>query len=290
MQSEWIDTFLDLMESRSFNRTAERLGVTQSTISARIRALEEAAGARLFHRSRAGTEPTTEALRLAPHARILRQEWTLARRAVEKRGAIALTLRISIQNDLAHAQLGALVGDLRRLLPQIALYIEPDYSTQMCIDLTTGAQDFGVMFSPKPQAGLYFESVGAIPYRLISTHARHLAEVDPERYVMAHFSPAFEAAHRATLPTLSLAPISAGQSSAIESLLRELGGSGYVMEPRARAMVEAGGFSYVEDAPVLDQPVYAAMHERNRRQRAYRQMVALVRARLAPQAGPASGA
>ena len=62
------------------------------------------------------------------------------------------------------------------------------------------------------------------------------------------------------------------------------------MEPRARAMVEAGGFSYVEDAPVLDQPVYAAMHERNRRQRAYRQMVALVRARLAPQAGPASGA
>lgn len=284
MQTDWIDTFLDLMDSRSFNRTADRMGITQSTVSARIKALEDAVGARLFQRSRAGTEPTTEALRLAPHARILRQEWTLARRSVEKRGATALTLRISIQNDLAHAQLGPLVGDLRKLLPQTAFYIEPDYSTQMCADLITGAQDFGVMFSPKAQPSLYFESVGVIPYRLISTHARRLQEVEADRYVMAHFSPVFEAAHRAALPALSAAPVSAGQSSAVESLLRELGGSGYVMEPRARAMVDSGAFTWVADAPVLDQPVYAAMHERNRTQRAYRQMVQLVRARLAPTA------
>lgn len=280
MQTEWIDTFLDLIESRSFNRTADRMGITQSTVSARVKALEDAVGARLFHRSRAGTEPTTEALRLAPHARILRQEWTLARRSVEKRGAVALTLRISIQNDLAHAQLGPLVGDLRKLLPQTAFYIEPDYSTQMCTDLTTGAQDFGVMFSPKAQAGLYFESVGVIPYRLISTHAQRLEEVEAERYVMAHFSPAFETAHRAALPDLSSAPVSAGQSSAVESLLREMGGSGYVMEPRAKTMVETGVFRWVTDAPILEQPVYAAMHERNRTQRAFRQMVQLVRKRL----------
>lgn len=280
MQTEWIDTFLDLMDSRSFNRTAERLGITQSTVSARVKALEEAVGARLFLRSRAGTEPTTEALRLAPHARILRQEWTLARRSVEKRGAVALTMRISVQNDLAHAQLGALVGDLRRLLPQAAFYIEPDYSAQMCVDLTTGAQDFGVMFSPKAQPGLYFESVGVIPYRLISTHAKQMSEVDVERYIMAHFSPAFEAIHRASLPALSAAPVSVGQSSAVESLLREIGGSGFVMEPRAKAMVESGAFHWVSDAPVLEQPVYAAMHERHRTQRAYRQMIQLVRARL----------
>lgn len=280
MQIEWVDTFLDLMDSKNFNRTADRMGVTQSTVSTRIKALEDAIGARLFTRSRAGTEPTTEALRFAPHARILRQEWTLARRSVEKRGPIALTLRISIQNDLAHAQLGPLVGDLRRTFPQTAFYIEPDYSTQMCSDLVTGAQDFGVMFSPKAQPSLYFESVGVIPYRLISTHARTLSEIDIDRYVMAHFSPAFETLHRATLPALSAAPVSAGQSSAIESLLRELGGSGYVMEPRAKAMVASRDFGWVEDAPVFDQPVYAAMHERNRTHRAYRQMVQLVRARL----------
>jgi DNA-binding transcriptional LysR family regulator len=39
MQTELLETFLDLCETRSFNRTADRLGVTQSTISGRVRAL-----------------------------------------------------------------------------------------------------------------------------------------------------------------------------------------------------------------------------------------------------------
>ncbi len=54
MQIELLDTFLDLIETRSFHRTAERLHITQSTVSARVQALEAAVGGRLFTRSRAG--------------------------------------------------------------------------------------------------------------------------------------------------------------------------------------------------------------------------------------------
>jgi DNA-binding transcriptional LysR family regulator len=63
MQIELLDTFLDLIETRSFHRTAERLHVTQSTVSARVQALEAATGARLFTRSRAGTDLSTEGLK-----------------------------------------------------------------------------------------------------------------------------------------------------------------------------------------------------------------------------------
>jgi hypothetical protein len=38
MQVDLIETFLDLMETRNFNRTAERLNITQSTVSHRIKA------------------------------------------------------------------------------------------------------------------------------------------------------------------------------------------------------------------------------------------------------------
>ena len=72
MQTELIDTFLDLVETRSFHRTAERLNVTQSTISARVLALEQSVGARLFTRSRAGTNLTTEGLKFEAHARGMR--------------------------------------------------------------------------------------------------------------------------------------------------------------------------------------------------------------------------
>ena len=72
MQIDLLDTFLDLLETRSFHRTAERLGVSQSTVSGRVRALEEALGVRVFDRSRAGVQLTTEGLRFEPHARALR--------------------------------------------------------------------------------------------------------------------------------------------------------------------------------------------------------------------------
>ncbi|PJF08271.1 LysR family transcriptional regulator [Pseudorhodobacter sp. MZDSW-24AT] len=280
MQIEQIDTFLDLIETRSFHRTAERLGLTQSTVSARLVALEQAVGARLFTRSRAGAQLTTEGLKLEPHARLLRQEWTMARRAVLANGTAALTLRIGVQNDLAPAHLGALVADFRALLPQAALYIEPDYSTQMCADLVTGTLDVALLFTPKPQPDLYFESLAELPYRLISTRADTLATLAPETYVSANFSPAFEAAHRQLLPHLAATALSVGQSSAVALLLAQMGGAGYVMDSQARALTAAGGYHLVPDAPVIHQPVYGAIHLRNRTATTHKRLMHCARRRL----------
>jgi DNA-binding transcriptional LysR family regulator len=281
MQIELIDTFLDLIETRSFNRSADRLGVTQSTVSARIKALEQALGAVLLRRSRAGTELTTEGLRFEIHARMLRQEWIAARRAVAPSGEAALTLRLGIQNDLAGDFLGRLVAEARRALPQTALYIEPDYSTQMANDLITGTLDFALLFTPKPHPDLHFETLGELRYRLVSSTATSLPEVRAETMIFAHFSPAFERAHRQALPHLSQTPLSVGQSSALVALLQALGGSAYLMEDAARGLVAGGRFRPVRDAPVLTQPVYAAMHLRNRTARLHRRLVRLAAELLA---------
>lgn len=281
MQIELIDTFLDLIETRSFNRTAERLGVTQSTVSARLVALEDALGVRLFSRSRAGTQLTTDGLRFEPHARLIRQDWTRARRAVGEKGTAALSLRLGIQNDLSAAYLGDLIADFRRILPDTAFYVEPDYSYQMCTDLVSGQSDFAVMFTPKAQPDLHFVSVGEIPYRLIASSAATVSTIDPQSYVLANFSPAFEAAHRHLLPGLSVAPLSVGQSTAVAGLLVAMGGAGYVMQVTAETMVAQGGFVFVQDAPVIRQPVFAAMHLRDRTSSVHRFLQRAVKARFA---------
>ena len=67
MQIELLDTFLDLIETRNFNRTAERLGITQSTVSSRIRSLETLLDKQLFIRGKSGTEPTVAGIRCASH-------------------------------------------------------------------------------------------------------------------------------------------------------------------------------------------------------------------------------
>ncbi len=280
MQIDLLDTFLDLTETRSFHRTAERLGVTQSTVSARLAALEQAVGARLFDRSRAGTDLTAEGKRFEPHARALRHEWNEARRRIQIPQGAAHLVRMGIQNDLAALYLGDWVAGFRRALPQTAFYIEPDYSNQMCADLLTGILDFAVMFSPKPHPDLHFESVGDVAYQMISTDTDRLAEVAPDRFVFGHFSPAFEEMHRQLTPELTAAPVSVGQSGSVVSLLTAMGGSGYVLERTAQDLVATGRFQPVVDAPVLRQPVYAALHIRHRIAPVHRRLLRVVLRKL----------
>lgn len=280
MQIELLETFLDLIETRSFNRTAERMGLTQSTVSARIATLEAALGARLFTRSRAGTDLTIEGQRFDAHARSLRHEWHEARRRIQVPDRAADLVRLGIQNDLAAQHIGEWVAEFRRALPDTAFYIEPDYSNQMCADLLTGVQDFAVMFAPKPHPDLHFTNVGEVPYRMISSDTDKRAELDPHRFIFAHFSAAFEAMHRQVTPELAGAPISVGQSATVASLLQAMGGAGYVLENTAAAMIAEGRFRHVVDAPVLRQPVFAATHLRHRITPLHRHLLRIVHRRL----------
>lgn len=283
MHPDQIATFLDLAETGSFHRSAERLGLTQSTVSARIAALETALGARLFDRSRAGARLTTEGLKFAPHARALRHAWAEAARSVTPAGEAALSLRIGIQADLAAEGIGDWVQGLRRALPAVAFYLEPDYSAQMCRDLAEGRLDFAVLYTPHPAPDLHFATLGEAAYMLVSTAPARLADLTPDRLIRGNYAPAFAAAQAAVLPGVAEAPVAAGQSAAVAALLTTLGGAAYVLEADARRLGAA--VSRVADAPVLRQPVQAAMHLRHRTAPMHRTLLRVVQAHFARRGG-----
>lgn len=276
MQPDQIDTFLDLVETRSFNRTAERLGLTQSTVSGRVAALESALGVRLFTRSRAGTDLTTEGLKFAPHARSLRHAWAEARHSVTPTGEAVINIRLGIQSDLAPNLLGDWMHGFRQSLPDCAFYIEPDFSAQMCRDLTSGASDFAVLYTPYASPDLNFTTLGETRYRLISSETNRRADLRPSTYIRANFAPAFDAHHRMALPELQETPIAAGQSATIAGLLTKLGGSAYLLDTMANDLIATGQFQAVKDAPVICQPVHAATHLRNRTSKLHRQLLRVV--------------
>ncbi|WP_022704128.1 LysR family transcriptional regulator [Pseudorhodobacter ferrugineus] len=276
MQPDQIETFLDLVETRSFNRTAERQGLTQSTVSGRVASLESALGVKLFTRSRAGTDLTTEGLKFAPHARSLRHAWAEARHSVTPTGEAVINIRLGIQSDLAPNLLGDWMQGFRQHLPDCAFYIEPDFSLQMCRDLTSGASDFAVLYTPYASPDLNFTSLGETRYRLISSETDRRAGLRPATYIRANFAPAFDAHHRAALPELQDAPIAAGQSATIAGLLTKLGGSAYLLDVMAQDLIATGQFQAVKDAPIIHQPVHAATHLRNRTAKLHRQLLRVV--------------
>ncbi len=286
MQIELIETFLDLCETRSFNQTAERLGVTQSTVSGRIKALEAVMGVRLFQRSRSGTALTTEGLRFEPHARSLRHDWVTALNATRDTSIAGVTMRIGLQHDLVGVDINRLIGQFRDVLPDTAFLFEADYSGQMCTDLISGAQDIAVLYSPKSMPDLYFETLGEVSYVMVSTGVCRLADVDKASYILANYSPAFAHAHAALLPDFTHVSLSIGQNAAMVDLLTSLTGSAYVLRHSAEALVSAGSCMRVEDAPVIAQPVFVGLNLRNRHRAAYRKLVSILHQQYAAPAGP----
>lgn len=280
MQIELIDTFLDLIETKSFHRTAERLQITQSTVSARVQALEAAVGARLLTRSRAGTELSTEGLKFELHARTLRHAWAEAQRAVQPSGEAAVSLRIGIQNDLAQGNIGDWVQNFRKSLPDCAFYIELDYSVQMCKDIDRGALDFAVVYSPQALPDLYVQSVGEVRYRLVSSDGPSRDTLTPARYVRGSYSLAFDETHRQMMPGLSATPLASGQNAAVAGILASMGGAGFVLEATVDRML-AAGFALVEEVPPISQPIYAVMHQRHRTSRMHRRLTRIVAREIA---------
>jgi len=85
-------TFLEIAETGSFVAAAGRLNVTQTAVSARVHALEEQLGRRLFIRNKSGARLTPAGERFVRHATTLVQVWDRARQQVglpQGRGDIA---------------------------------------------------------------------------------------------------------------------------------------------------------------------------------------------------------
>lgn len=273
MDIQLLDTFMDLMETKSFNKTADRLGITQSTVSHRVKSLEALLGKRLFNRSRAGTLPTVAGTRFLDHARTLNQEWREAIRHVETARAFDKVMRLGLQHDVAGEFSGPAVKQMRLKLPRVSIYLQVDYSMEIVRSLLSGELDIGMVFTPQHQPDLYFEPLGNIRYQMVSNHVESLDDVDAEHYILPNLSPNFNERHRKELPGLMDTPLTCGTSRAVENLMGSISATSYVAEFMAQKMSVESNACVISDAPIFEQSVYAAVHVRNRHVHSHLQII-----------------
>lgn len=92
-----------LLDARHFGRAADRLGVTQPALTARLRRLEAELQVRLFERGRAGVEPTAAGLVFAEGAqRVLDAAEEAAEAALGVQQGYGQTLRIGMTQIAAY--------------------------------------------------------------------------------------------------------------------------------------------------------------------------------------------
>lgn len=108
MKRTHLRQFLAVVETGNFTRAAERLAISQPTLSAAIAELERLAGTRLFLRERRQVRLTEAGARLVNHARAIEREFRAAEAAFAEAPAPLSPLRLGVLPSIATLALSSL--------------------------------------------------------------------------------------------------------------------------------------------------------------------------------------
>ena len=121
MDTELARTFLAIVDSGSFGEAADRLHVTQSTVSSRMQRLEQALGAALFVRNKAGASLTAAGRQFQRHASLLIRTVEQARQEIGIVSGFRATLSIGGRFGLWENLLLRWLPTFRALVPDIGI-------------------------------------------------------------------------------------------------------------------------------------------------------------------------
>ena len=154
MDTELARTFLAVIADGSFVNAAQRLHVTQSTVSSRIQRLEEQLGAELFVRNKMGTTLTPAGRQFQRYAAVLARTVQQARQEIGIvsgfRGTLTVGGRIGLWDDLLLRWLPI----YSKLAPDIAVRALIGFESDLMDALLEGRADIGVMYTPQARPGL----------------------------------------------------------------------------------------------------------------------------------------
>lgn len=123
MDIRQLAAFVAVFEERSITAAAQRLYVSQPTLSVTIRQLEEALGATLFLRQARGVEVSEAARALYPRARALLAEAD-GLRSMFRRAQTQRPLHLGVEGDISAAQIERFVGLAGAGVPNLLLHLQ----------------------------------------------------------------------------------------------------------------------------------------------------------------------
>ncbi|MDX6750720.1 LysR family transcriptional regulator [Geminicoccaceae bacterium 1502E] len=255
MDTELARTFLTVIAAGSFVGAAELLHVSQSTVSARIRALEEQLGCSLFVRNKAGTRLTAAGRQFHKHAAVLVRTVEQARQDAGTPSGFDGVLTVGGRFGLWEELLLAWLPLMRRAAPGILLRAEIGFEEELMRGLLEGRLDIAVMYTPQSRPGLAVERL--LEERLVLVASEPEAPPAPARgYVLVDWGPEFLAQHNVFFPAFSSAGLMVNIGWLGLQHIRRHGGSGYFPLRLVADELRRGRLHRVPDAPEFRLPAY----------------------------------
>ncbi len=256
MEIEFARTFLAVAETGSFLKAAERVHITQSTVSSRIKVLEDSLGLTLFDRKKTGVALTPAGLQFVRHAQSLVRTWERARLEVGLPPGLEARFRVGGQYSLWDGYLLHWLPWMRSKKPNLALTAQIGNSLQLSERLSQGTLDFAVMYQPHERPGFAVELLFVEQLVLVSNEASP-STVLSDSYILVNWGDEFQNDHRLNYPDFTSPGLEFDLGTLAVDYLLANTGSGYFPERVVRTLIDKGDLSLVEKAPVFRYPTYA---------------------------------
>ena len=246
MNLSHVQTFVTAVETGNLNRTAAKLNVTQSTVTARIDALENLIGQKLLHRNKSGTELTPAGAKFLRHAEVMVQVWKQARYETSLPRGFEDVCALACDPQLWTGVAELWVRDLRQARQTIAISVE-DRPAPAMVD---------IVFSHTPPPGAFaVDIVGEDIFIEVATVKRGLMRWDP-LYVYVDLGEDFRRQHTQAYPVDETAVVTFSNSTQALDHILSCGGSAYLPYRVARPHLEAGRLFEVDGAPRFARTIY----------------------------------
>jgi DNA-binding transcriptional LysR family regulator len=255
METELARTFLEIVSTGSFIRAAERLNVAQTTVSARIKLLEQQLGRMLFVRNKAGATLTPAGEQFLRYAPAFVQLWQRARHQVGVPPGHRAVLVVGSEVSLWQPLLLDWVVWMRGSLRDIALRVHVDVPQDLINHVASGFVDVALMYAPQHGPGLKIDLLMEETLVLVTTNPSGSLTHDVD-YIHVDWGSDFSLHHGMSLPDITpnafvnLGPLG------LNYILR-VGGSGYFRFEAVKPHVAAGRLHIVPGMPQFSYPIYS---------------------------------
>jgi DNA-binding transcriptional LysR family regulator len=173
MQIENFKIFADLVETKSFSKSAKLNGITQSAVSQQARAMERHFKALLIDRSQKQFQLTREGQRVYESAKeMLHTYEKLLSELQEMKKVISGTIRISTIYSIGLHELPPFIKKFLHDFPSVNVRVEYRRSNLVYEDILHNSVDFGLVAFPVKQ-----RQIEVLPFRndrlVLITHPQH---------------------------------------------------------------------------------------------------------------------
>lgn len=254
MDIDLAKTFLDIVRSGSLIATAERLHLTQTAVTARVKSLESQLECQLFIRNRAGASLTPEGERFVSYATQIVQLWENAKFDVPLPEAKATAVAVGGELALWSPLLLNWVVNLRSTQDASAIQVATGEASHLIDLVHRGVLDITVVYRPEYLPGLKIEQL--LEEKLVMVSAAL-----PDPYIYVDWGPAYEKQHDSAFPGRRRAELSIDFGLLALEYLLQHSGTGYFRARVVQRYIEEKKLYLVPNAPEFTYPIFAVYRD-----------------------------